>query len=180
MESSNPLDNLSILNIILGTLYVSFTAIIIALPIGIGTGLLLCVYVNGRWKTITRGIIDILAGIPSVVYGFIGLLVIVKFFETALSFSTGESVLAGGILLSIMVLPYIISTCLETMDNIYEKNLFSSKALGISNIYMARKIVLPKSKNGIIAAIVLALGRAMGETMAVMMVIGNTPIPQNF
>ncbi len=176
----NPLKSptdLSILNIILGTLYVSFVAIIIALPIGVGTGLLLSVYTNGKWKVITRGIIDILAGVPSVVYGFIGLLVVVKFFEAVLDFPTGESVLAGGILLSIMILPYIISTCSETMDNIYKENLSSSKALGTSKIYMARKIVLPESKKGIIAAVILALGRAMGETMAVMMVIGNTPIP---
>ena len=176
----NPLkspSNLSILNIILGTLYVSFIAIIIALPIGVGTGLLLSIYTNGKWKIITRGIIDILAGIPSVIYGFMGLLVIVKFFEAVLDFPTGESILAGGILLSVMVLPYIISTCLETMDNIYKENLSSSEALGTSKIYMARKVVLPESKKGIIAAVILALGRAMGETMAVMMVIGNTPIP---
>lgn len=176
----NPLKSptdLSILNIILGTLYVSFVAIIIALPIGVGAGLLLSIYTSGKWKVITRGIIDILAGVPSVVYGFIGLLVIVKFFEAVLDFPTGESVLAGGILLSVMILPYIISTCSETMDNIYKENLISSEALGTSKIYMARKIVLPESKKGIIAAVILALGRAMGETMAVMMVIGNTPIP---
>jgi len=161
----NPLKSptdLSILNIILGTVYVSFIAIVIALPIGVGTGLLLSVYTNGRWKTIARGIIDILAGIPSVVYGFMGLLIIVKFFETTFDFPTGESILAGGVLLSIMILPYIISTCSETMDNIYRENLFSSEALGTSKIYMARKVVFPESKKGIIAAIILALGQGHG------------------
>ncbi len=175
----NPLkspNNLSIFNIILGTLYVSVVAIIIALPIGVGSGILLSTYIKGKWKIVIRGIIDILAGIPSVVYGFIGLLVIVKFFENTLDFSTGESVLAGGILLSAMVLPYIISTCQETMDKIYEEYSFSSKALGISKTYMVRKIVIPESRKSIIAATILALGRAMGETMAVMMVIGNAPI----
>src|SRR5690606_23748517 len=109
----NPLKSakdLSIFNIILGSLYVSLVAILLALPIGVGTALLLSTYTRGRWKIFIRGIIDILAGIPSVVYGFIGLLVLVKFFETTLGFSTGESVLAGGILLSLMVLPYILST----------------------------------------------------------------------
>ncbi|MBU5675521.1 phosphate ABC transporter permease subunit PstC [Alkaliphilus sp. MSJ-5] len=175
----NPLkspNNLSIFNIILGTLYVSVVAIIIALPIGVGSGILLSTYTKGKWKIIIRGIIDILGGIPSVVYGFIGLLVIVKFFENILDFSTGESVLAGGILLSAMVLPYIISTCQETMDKVYEEYSFSSKALGISKTYMVRKIVVPESRKSIIAATILALGRAMGETMAVMMVIGNAPI----
>ncbi len=175
----NPLlspDKLSILNIILGTLYVSFVAIVIALPIGVGSALLLSGYIKGRRRTIIRGIIDILGGIPSVVYGFIGLLVLVKFFEVRFDFPSGESVLAGGILLSLMVLPYIISTCDETMEKAYNNHLSSSQALGVSNNYFLRKVVLAESKKGIIAAVVLALGRAMGETMAVMMVIGNAPI----
>lgn len=175
----NPLmspDKLSILNIILGTLYISLVGISIALPIGVGSAMLLSRYAKGRKRAMIRGIIDILAGIPSVVYGFIGLLVLVKLFEKKLDLSAGESVLAGGILLGIMVLPYIISTCDETMEKVYEYNLTSSQALGVSNDYFLRKVVLPNSKKGIIAATVLALGRAMGETMAVMMVIGNAPI----
>lgn len=175
----NPLmgaEKLSILNIILGTLYVSFVAIIIALPIGVGSTILLTGYAKGRKKTIIRSIIDILAGIPSVVYGFIGLLVLVKFFEKKFDLPAGESVLAGGILLAVMVLPYIISTCDETMEKIYIRHLSSSQALGVSKNYFLREVVLPESKKGIIAATVLALGRAMGETMAVMMVIGNAPI----
>lgn len=175
----NPLlspDKLSILNIILGTLYVSFVAIIIALPIGVGSALLLSGYIKGRGRIVIKGIVDILGGIPSVVYGFIGLLVVVKFFEVKFDFPTGESVLAGGIILSLMVLPYIISTCDETMKKVYDTHLSSSQALGVSNNYFIRRIVLVESRKGIIAAIVLALGRAMGETMAVMMVIGNAPI----
>lgn len=175
----NPLlspDKLSILNIILGTLYVSFVAIIIALPIGVGSALLLSGYIKGRGRIVIKGIVDILGGIPSVVYGFIGLLVVVKFFEVKFDFPTGESVLAGGIILSLMVLPYIISTCDETMKKVYNTHLSSSQALGVSNNYFIRRIVLVESRKGIIAAIVLALGRAMGETMAVMMVIGNAPI----
>lgn len=175
----NPLmspDKLSILNIILGTLYISLVGISIALPIGVGSAMLLSRYAKGRKRAMIRGVIDILAGIPSVVYGFIGLLVLVKLFEKKLDLPAGESVLAGGILLGIMVLPYIISTCDETMEKVYEYNLASSQALGVSNDYFLRKVVLPNSKKGIIAATALALGRAMGETMAVMMVIGNAPI----
>ncbi|MCQ1529653.1 phosphate ABC transporter permease subunit PstC [Lutispora saccharofermentans] len=175
----NPLaapENLSILNIILGTLYVSIVAIIIALPIGVGSSLLLSGYVKEKPRLILRGLIDVMAGVPSVIYGFIGLLVLVKFFERVFDFSSGESVLAGGILLSIMVLPYIISTCDETMGKMYEKYSIAAKALGISKGYIIRTIVLSQSIKGITAAAVLALGRAMGETMAVMMVIGNAPI----
>ena len=175
----NPLDSpdkLSILPIILGTIYVSLVGIIIALPIGVGSAVVLSSYTDGKVKRFIRGIVDILAGIPSVVYGFIGLLVLVKFFEIRFSFPSGESVLAGGILISIMMLPYIISTCDESMEKIYEEHFQHSSALGVSKSYMIRKIILPESKRSILAAIVLALGRGMGETMAVMMVIGNSPI----
>ncbi len=175
----NPLsspDKLSIFPIILGTIYISIIGIIIALPIGIGSAVALSCYTNGIIKRVTRGIVDILAGIPSVIYGFIGLLVVVKFFEVKFSFATGESVLVGGIVLSVMMLPFIISTCEESMEKIYDEYIRYSNALGISKSYMIRKIVLPNSKRSILVASVLALGRGMGETMAVMMVIGNAPI----
>jgi phosphate transport system permease protein len=175
----NPLgssDKLSILPIILGTIYVSLIGILIALPIGVGSAIVLSTYTNEQVKRIIRGIIDILAGIPSVIYGFIGLLVLVKFFEDKFSFPSGESVLAGGIVLSIMMLPYIISTCDESMEKIYREYFQYSNALGVSKSYMIRKIIIPESKRSILASIVLALGRGMGETMAVMMVIGNAPL----
>ncbi len=175
----NPLkspDQLSILPIILGTVYISVVGIMIALPIGVGFAFVLSSYTNRNIKRLIRGVVDILAGIPSVVYGFIGLVVLVKFFERAFEFPSGESVLAGGILLAIMMLPYIISTCDEAMEKVYQKYSQSSSALGVSKSYMMRYIILPESRKSILAAIVLALGRGMGETMAVMMVIGNAPL----
>lgn len=175
----NPLDSpdrLSILPIILGTIYVSLVGIIISLPIGVGSAIVLSSYTDGKVKRLIRGVVDILAGIPSVVYGFIGLLVLIKFFEIRFFFPSGESVLAGGIVLAIMMLPFIISTCDESMEKTYEEHFRYSEALGVSKSYMIRKIVLPESRRSILAAIVLALGRGMGETMAVMMVIGNAPM----
>ena len=171
-----PSDKLSILPILLGTLYISLVGIIIALPIGVGFSVFLSSYTSGNIRRLIKGVIDILAGIPSVIYGFMGLLVLVKFFEIKFSFPSGESVLAGGIILSIMMLPYIISTCDESMEKAYREYSKYSNALGISKSYMIRNIVLPKSRKSILAAIVLALGRGMGETMAVMMVIGNAPL----
>lgn len=175
----NPLsspDTLSIYPMILGTVYVSIIGIVIALPIGVGNAIVLSIYTDGEFKRIIRGVIDLLAGIPSVIYGFIGLLVVVKFFEVRFSFATGESVVAGGIVLSVMMLPFIISTCEESMEKIYKEYSIYSNALGVSKSYMIRKLVLPNSKRSILVSIVLALGRGMGETMAVMMVIGNAPI----
>ncbi|HHX63171.1 MAG TPA: phosphate ABC transporter permease subunit PstC [Epulopiscium sp.] len=175
----NPLgspDKLSILPIILGTVYTSLVGIIIALPIGVGFSVVLSCYTNGFIKKVIRGIVDVLAGIPSVIYGFIGLLVLVKFFETQFSFPTGESVLAGGIILALMMLPYVISTCDEAMEKVYKEHSQHSNALGVSKSYMIRYIILPSSRKSVLAAMVLALGRGMGETMAVMMVIGNAPL----
>lgn len=171
-----PPDELSILPIVLGTIYVSLVGIAIALPIGVGMAIMLSSYTNEKLKRFIRGIVDILAGIPSVIYGFVGLLVVVKFFEIKFSFASGESVLSGGIVLSAMLLPFIISTCDETMEKVYREYSQSSSALGVSKSYMIRNILLPASKRGILASVVLALGRGMGETMAVMMVIGNAPI----
>lgn len=171
-----PPEELSILNIIWGTLYVSLVGIAIALPIGIGTAVVLSCYTNRNVKRLIRGIVDILAGVPSVIYGFVGLLVVVKFFEVNLSLASGESVLSGGIVLSVMLLPFIVSTCDESMEKIYREYSQSSRALGVSKSYMIRNLLLPASKRSILASVVLALGRGMGETMAVMMVIGNAPI----
>lgn len=175
----NPLnspDELGIFPTILGTIYISFIGIIIALPIGIGNAIVLSHYTKGEVKSLIRGVIDVLAGIPSVIYGFIGLLVLVKFFEVQFSFSSGESVLAGGIILSIMMLPFIISTCEESMEKINNEYSLYSNTLGVSKSYFIRKVVLPNSRRSILAAAVLALSRGMGETMAVMMVVGNSPI----
>ncbi|QEK12411.1 phosphate ABC transporter permease subunit PstC [Crassaminicella thermophila] len=175
----NPLgepQSISIFPMILASIYVSLLAIIIALPIGVGSAIFLSSVLSEKIRKILKPAIDILAGIPSVIYGLIGLLVLVKFFEVNFDFSSGESVLAGGILLSIMILPYIISTCDESMIRISKQYKIMSEGLGVSKWHMIRYLILPASKKSIFAGSILALGRAMGETMAVMMVIGNSPV----
>lgn len=175
----NPLSDpveLGILPMILSTLYISFLAILIATPIAIGAALYISFFVNKRLKNLIHSFISILAGIPSVIYGFIGLLVIVKFIEITFNKESGESVLAGAIVLSIMIIPYIISNLEESFTKIYNKYGKASSSLGVSKNYMILNLIIPSAKRSIIASIVLALGRAMGETMAVMMVIGNAPI----
>lgn len=162
-----------IFNMIVATLYVSAIAVAIALVVGVGAAVFLSCQANQRQRNLLYPFIDLLAGIPSVVYGFVGLMVIVKCFEN-LGRSAGESVLAGGILLSIMILPFMISACSETMlkhRKAYEK---TSSALGVSKWYMVTELILPASRKSILVSMALAIGRAMGETMAVMMVIGNS------
>ena len=159
-------------NMILSTLYVSALAVFFALIVGVGCALFLACAATERQRTLVMPYIDLLASIPSVVYGFVGLYIVVKFFETC-GMATGESVLAGGIVLSVMILPYMISSCCDTMVRIRNRYQAASHSLGVSRWYMAGQMVLPASLRGILISMALATGRAMGETMAVMMVMGN-------
>lgn len=174
-----PLSNtpkLGILPIILSTVYISVLALIIALPISIGAALFISFSLNENKKRIVKAFIAILAGIPSVVYGFVGLLVVVKFMEKHLNMASGESLLAGAIVLAVMITPYIIDSAEETFSKIYERYGKASEILGVSKEYMIKKLILPVARKSLLSGSILALGRAMGETMAVMMVIGNSPI----
>lgn len=165
-----------ILPMILGTVYVSVVALLISLPIGIGCALELAALENQRLKSFCTSLLGVLAGIPSVIYGFIGLLVVVKFLEKNLRLAAGESILSGGIVLAVMVLPYIISSAAETMEQIYAQYKEASLALGVSKSYLLRRLILPNAKGAVLTALILAFSRAMGETMAVMLVIGNSPL----
>lgn len=160
-------------NMILSTLYVSALAVVFALVIGVGCALFLACAATDRQRTLVMPYIDLLASIPSVVYGFVGLYIVVKFFEK-LGRATGESILAGSIVLSVMILPYMISSCCDTMVQLHTRYGAASSAMGVSRWYMAGQMILPASTRGILISMALATGRAMGETMAVMMVMGNS------
>ncbi|MCS4526907.1 ABC transporter permease subunit [Clostridium botulinum] len=137
---------LSILSFIMSTIYVTFLAVIIALPIAIGTSIFLANIASERLRNILKPIIDMLSGIPSVIYGFIGLSVVVKFFERKLGVSSGECILSAAIVLAIMILPFIISNCTDTMMKVYDKYFIYSKSLGISKWYMMNNLIIPASK----------------------------------
>lgn len=166
----------SFLPMILATLYISFLSIAIATPLGVGCALFLSFVVNKKYSKVILSFIDMLAGIPSVIFGFIGLVVLVKFLEKNLDVVTGESVLAGGMLLAVMLFPYIVTGCAETFEKGKLKYYAVSQSLGVSRWYTMRKIMLPFATNSIFVNMLLAFSRAIGETMAVMMVTGNSPI----
>lgn len=166
----------SFLPMILATLYISFLAVLFAVPFGVGCAFFLCFCLKKEVSKVILSFIDMLAGIPSVIFGFLGLILLVKFMEQRFNMVTGESVLAGAILLSIMLLPYIVTGCSETLYKGKEKYMTYSLSLGVSKWYTLRKIILPFCTNSIFVNMLLAFSRAMGETMAVMMVIGNAPI----
>lgn len=173
----NPLGNeYGILYFILGSIYISLLSLIIALPLGLGCAVFLSYYTKRVTRNIILSFVEMLAGIPSVIFGFVGLLVIVKFFENNINMTSGECMLAGAILLAIMILPFIIDNCYESIEEgrkLYDE---ASLNLSVSKWYTFRKVILRSITPAIMLSCVLAFSRSIGETMAVMMVIGNSPI----
>ena len=161
-----------IFNFLAATIYVSVVGMALALLVGLGAALYLSCQASDRVRGYLYPVIDLLAGIPSVIYGFIGLVTLVRLFMRA-GVSTGSCVLAAGVLLAVMLLPFLVASCSETMLAARRNYLPASQALGVSKWYAAAAVILPASWKNILLAMVLAIGRAMGETMAVMMVMGN-------
>lgn len=161
-----------IFNFIAATVYVSFLAILWSFLVSIGAALWLSCIASERIRSLAYPFIDLLAGIPSVVYGFVGLTVLVKLFMKA-GVHTGSCVMAASLLLAVMLLPYLVSSCSESILKAKDRYLPAAEAMGISGWYAIATIVLPASAGNILTAMILAIGRAMGETMAVMMVMGN-------
>jgi phosphate transport system permease protein len=166
---------------IMGTLWVTGIAIIISLPLCLLSAIYLSEYAHPYLKKIVFPMIDVLAGIPPVVYGVWGILVVVPFISTTLAphfveFSTGYSVLAGGIVLAIMIIPLMISVFVEIFAALPGGLREASLSLGATNWQTIKKVVLRKSFPGLAAAVVLAISRAFGETIAVLMVCGNVAI----
>lgn len=157
---------------IVGSLYVTAGAIILGVPVGLMTAVFLSRFCPEWLHKIIKPAVDILAGIPSVVYGFFGLMVIVPFVRNVFG-GNGSSILTASILLGMMILPTIISVS-ETSLNAVPQNYYEgSRALGATHERSVFMTVLPAAKSGIIAGIILGIGRAIGETMAVIMVAGN-------
>lgn len=171
--SNNLNESYGIFNIIIATLYTAFLSTFISLFIGIGFSIFIVFIANKSVQFFIMPIMDLIVAIPSVIYGFIGLVIIVKFFEK-LSMPAGESVLAASLLLSFMIVPFIASTVSESMILINKKYKDISLTLGVYKWYMILNLILPSSKNAILVGFILSVSRAMGETMAVMMVIGNS------
>lgn len=165
---------------IMGTLWVTGIAVLIAVPLSLLTALYLSEYAHRRVREWAKPLIDVLAGIPSVVYGVWGVLVVVPLVKDHVapafgSFSTGYTVLSGGVVLAVMIVPVIIHVCLEVFGAVPSEMRDASLAVGATRWQAAKGVVLRKAMPGVIAAVVLGLSRAFGETMAVLMVVGNVP-----
>ena len=157
---------------IIGSIYITAGAVIIGVPIGILTAVFLARFCPEKLYKIIKPAVDLLAGIPSVVYGFFGLCVIVPFVRKHIG-GDGNSILTASILLGFMILPTIINVSESSIRAVPEKYYQGALALGATHERSVFCTVVPAAKSGIMAGIVLGIGRAIGETMAVIMVAGN-------
>jgi phosphate ABC transporter permease protein PstC len=157
---------------IVGSIYVTSGAMVIGVPFGLACAIVLTEFSSKRVRRVIKPVIELLAGIPSVVYGFMGVVILVPFIRETLG-GPGLSVLAASIILGIMILPTIISISVDSIQALPPAYREGSVALGATKWQTVRMVLLPAARSGIIASIILGMGRAIGETMAVIMVAGN-------
>jgi phosphate transport system permease protein len=174
-----------ILPLITGTLSVTLGALVIGIPMGIAGAIALAEILPKKAARVFKSAVELLAGIPSVVYGFFGLIVMVPAIRTVIlpifqvfdpkAASTGFSILAGSVILAIMILPTIVSISENAITSVPREYREASLALGANKMETIIRVILPAAKSGIIASIILGMGRAIGETMAVLLITGNMP-----
>ena len=170
---SNP-PKMGFLSMFVGTLWSALGAMLIATPVGICAGIFLSEYAPLWLASILRGVLCMLTGVPSVVYGFLGASLIVPWYEKVLGVPSGESLFCASLVLSIMVIPYIVSGTYGALQGISATYREVGYGLGVSKEYVIIKILVPLAYRNMISAVTLAFGRAAGETMAVLMLAGNT------
>jgi len=174
--TATPSAQYGLLPLLLGTLWVSLGAILLSLPFSVAVAIYLAEIATMRVRNFLKPLIELLAGIPSVVYGFFGLVVIVPFIQKTFQLPVGETALAGSVVLAIMALPTIITVAEDAMRNVPRAMKEASLALGATQWQTIYGVVIPYAKSGITSAAVLGIGRAIGETMAVLMVTGNAAV----
>jgi len=162
--------------LIVDTLLVTLGAMAIAVPLGLASAVYLSELASSKVKAVAKPAIELLAGIPSVVYGFFGLIILTDWLRVTFDVPSGESWLAGSILLGIMALPTIISVSEDAMTMVPQMFREGSLALGATHWQTISRVLVPSALSGITAAVILGMGRAIGETMAVIMVCGNAAI----
>ena len=171
-------DIYGILPMIMGSIYVTLGACITGVPIGILTAIFMARFCPAGAYKVLKPAVELLAGIPSVIYGFFGLVVLVPFIRDTFG-GTGSSMLTASLLLGMMILPTLISVAEAALRAVPDSYYEGALALGAGHVRSVFFTVVPAAKSGIMAAIILGVGRAIGETMAVIMVAGNqTRMPQ--
>jgi phosphate transport system permease protein len=172
-RSGNP--GYGILSFIVGALFVTFLALAIAVPVGIASGIFLSEMAGKKMGAFLRSAVELLAGIPSVIYGLFGIALVVPLVRTLFG-GNGYSVLSASIILAVMTLPTIIKMTEVSIRSVPRDLREGSFALGATPWQTIAGVILPSAQSGIITGVVLGMGRALGETMAVLLVAGNAPI----
>ncbi|MCJ7584490.1 MAG: phosphate ABC transporter permease subunit PstC [Anaerolineales bacterium] len=172
-----PIENyFGILPLITGSLIVTVGAMLIAIPFGIGTAVFIA-EIAPRWtREILKPLVELLGGLPSVVLGFLGILVLAPFLRVFLDLPTGLTALAGSLLLGGIAVPTIVSIAEDALDAVPQSYREGAWAIGATRWQTIWRVTLPAARSGVLTAVMLGLGRAIGETMAVMMVTGNAPV----
>src|SRR5512133_785457 len=162
--------------LVFGSIMVTLGAALVSVPLGIGTAVYISEVAPNWTKELLKPIVELLAGLPSVVLGFLGIQVLVPFMRRFLDLPTGLTALTGAILLGMISIPTIVSVGEDALNTVPKAYREASMALGATRWQTIWGITLPAAKSGVITAVLLGMGRAMGETMAVMMVTGNAPV----
>ena len=164
-----------ILSLVVSTLMVTIGAMFIAVPIGIAVAAYLAEIASPREREVLKPVIEILASVPSVVIGFLGIVLVGPFIARLFNLSNGLNALNGSILLAFMALPTIISISEDAISSVPREYREASLALGTNRWHTLSRVIIPAALSGITAAVMLGMGRAIGETMAVLMATGNAP-----
>jgi phosphate transport system permease protein len=162
-----------IISMLYGTIVVTLIALILAIPLGIYTAIFTSEILASKYRFIVKSILELLAGIPSIIFGLIGVAFLSIWVQDLFDLQSGRTLFTAGILLSIMILPTIITLTDDALHNIPEKYRENAKGLGLYNFEIIKEVLIPIAKSDVKSAILLAFGRALGETMAVMLVIGS-------
>ena len=165
-----------LLPLIAGSIIVTLGAALVAVPLGIGTAVFTREVAPNWAREILKPMIEVLAGLPSVVLGFIGILALSPLVRTILNLPTGLTAFTGSILLGLISLPTIVSVAEDALDAVPRSYRDASLAMGATEFQTIFLVTLPAAKTGVLTAVMLGLGRAIGETMTVMMVTGNAPV----
>ena len=164
-----------IMPLVAGTLLTTFIAISVAIPIGITIAIYLSEYAHKRFKKIVKPLLEILAAVPTVVYGFFALTVVTPFLQSIIPSMSGFNALSAGIVMGIMIIPYVSSLSEDALSAVPKELRNGSYAMGSTRLQTAFKVMVPAASSGIIVSVILAFSRAIGETMIVAIAAGQQP-----
>ena len=165
-----------ILPLILASLFVTLGAMIIAAPLGIASAIFISYILPKKYRKIVKPAVEMLAGVPSVIYGLFGMKILAPFLSNLFNLPTGLTGLNASIMLGIMALPTVVSLSEDAITTVPKKFRDASLALGSTKWEMLSKVILPTASSGVVTAVILGMGRAIGETMTVLMVAGGAPV----